>query len=218
MRYVISFDLDGTLVKSGFGDMVWLDGLPRVYAKEKKVSFENAKNFFIKTYNKIGSDHREWYDLSFWIKTYNLPITPKILLDRYEHYIKLYKDVKPVIQRLSKKYVLIISSGAMNDFIQKELEFTQLQSYFIHTFSSTSDTNTVKKDPDFYKIIADKLNCVPSDIIHIGDHLEYDYYSAKKAGCYAFHLDRDAMEKKHFIVSSLKEFEKKLQEYNLLND
>jgi len=211
MKQIISFDLDGTLVKSGFGDIVWLEGLPKVYAKENNISIEKSKLFFKEEYDNIGSDHREWYDLIFWINKYKLNITPKTLLDCYEHHIELYDDVKPVLNSLKKDFTLIISSGAMQEFIQKESDYVGIKQYFEYAFSSTSDTKTVKKDPFFYKMIANRLNCRPENIIHVGDNLEYDYQSAIKAGLNAFYLNRfEASEESH-IVSSLKEFEKKVR-------
>ena len=206
MRPIISFDLDGTLVKPGFGDAVWLDGLPRIYAKEKQVSIFKAKSFFKNAYDTIGSDKREWYDLSFWINKYNLTITPQDLLDQFETYIQIFDDVRSVVQDLSKDHTLIISSGAMQEFIQKELEYTGLQDYFHHTFSSITDTKTVKKDPAFYTIIAQTLHSLPENIIHIGDSLDYDYHSARKAGFLAYFLDRNPTETKPFTLSSLEEF------------
>ena len=176
MKIIISFDLDGTLVKPGFGDSVWLDGLPKIFAKEKHVSFDKAKLFFKEAYDNIGRDRREWYDLTFWIQKYNLSITPNVILDQYEKYIELYEDTITIIKQLSKNFQLIISSGAMKEFINKELEYTGLLQYFTELFSSTTDTKTVKKDPAFYKMVAKSLGRSPSSIIHIGDNINNDYY------------------------------------------
>ena len=206
MYPVISFDLDGTLMKPGFGDSVWMDGLPRIYAEQNQISLDKAKSYFKQKYDSIGSDNREWYDLSYWIQKYHLPITPNELLDQYEDSIEIFEDVGEILNSLSKKHTLIISSGAMREFIIKELEYTVISHYFCHLFSSTTDTNTVKKDPAFYTMIAQTLGCSPQEIIHIGDNIEYDYYSPKSAGFHAYLLDRTQKSNQPHILFSLKEF------------
>ena len=45
---VISFDMDGTLVSQDFADAVWLDGLPRLYAEEWGMGFDEARKYVIK--------------------------------------------------------------------------------------------------------------------------------------------------------------------------
>jgi FMN phosphatase YigB (HAD superfamily) len=40
---VVSFDLDGTLLDTGFVDSVWLEEIPRLYSVEKRVSVDDAK-------------------------------------------------------------------------------------------------------------------------------------------------------------------------------
>ena len=211
MNPILSFDLDGTLVKPGFGDTVWLEGIPEIYAEQQNISLKEAKQFFKHAYDTIGSHRREWYDLTYWIHKYQLPITPAALLDHYESHIELYDDVLPILQRLSQHYTLIISSGAMQEFIQKELIYTGTKHYFTYFFSSTSDTNTVKKDPTFYQMIADTIGCKTSSIIHIGDHIDYDYHSAKKAGCNAYYLQRKTSSETPYHLTSLQEFETIIQ-------
>jgi putative hydrolase of the HAD superfamily len=206
MKPIISFDLDGTLMKPGFGDIVWLEGLPKVYANHHHIDVENAKTFFKQAYDTIGSDKREWYDLSFWIQKYHLPITPRELLDQYESSIELYHDVCDVLDQLSKSYTLIISSGAMKEFIIKELEYTGIRQYFDYLFSSTTDTTTVKKDPSFYTMIAKILEIPPHHIIHIGDNIDYDYHAPTSAGLHAYVLDRIRNHTQPPVLSSLKEF------------
>jgi len=206
MNPIISFDLDGTLMKPGFGDKVWLEGLPKIYSKHYKIDYHQATSFFKNAYDTIGSDKREWYDLSYWIDKYQLPITPNELLDQYESSIALFDDVEYVLDTLSKDYILIISSGAMREFIVKELGHTGISHYFSHLFSSTTDTDTVKKDPVFYTMISKNLHRSPQEIIHIGDDFDYDYHSSKLAGFQAYYLNRTKKSKQPHILSSLNEF------------
>ena len=208
MKPIISFDLDGTLMKPGFGDAVWLEGLPRVYAQHHNIDLDQAKSFFKQSYDRVGSDRREWYDLSFWIQKYHLPITPNELLDQYESTIEIFEDVNESLKVLSKSYTLIISSGAMIEFIIKELEYTGIRQYFNHLFSSTSDTSTVKKDPAFYDMIAETLQSPANHIIHIGDNIDYDYHAPKLAGFHAYYLDRNKHHTHPEYLSSLQEFVK----------
>ena len=210
---IISFDLDGTLMKSGFGNKVWLQGLPRIYAMTHNLSFKTAQDQLISAYDAIGNSRREWYDLSYWISSLNLNITPRELLTNFSSYIQTYPEVPEIIKKLSKEHTLIISSAAMKPFIKIELQTSQLYKYFSHFFSATTDTNTVKKDPLFYELIVKKLHCQPHEIIHIGDNKEFDFFSPMKAGLHAFYLDRTNKETGSNIVKSLTEFAEQIQFY-----
>jgi len=210
---ILSFDLDGTLMKPGFGDKVWLEGLPKVYADVHNISYEKAKNYLRNSYDKIGRSRREWYDLSYWITKLKLPITPDQLLEQFSPYIEPYPEVPDLINRLSKKYVLIVSSAAMKQFIKIELQTAKLVHYFSNFFSATSDTQTVKKNPFFYQMIIKKLNCKPTDIVHVGDDKQFDYFSPKKIGLHAFYLDRTKEDTSDDTISSLMDFETKLKQY-----
>ena len=77
-------------------------------------------------------------------------------------------------------------------------------------FSSTSDFHTVKKVTDFYAMICKKLSIQPQEMVHVGDHKEFDYLSPQKLGITSFYLDRNKTTTGLYIVSDLKQFEKKV--------
>lgn len=210
---ILSFDMDGTLMQSGFGDKVWLDGLPAAYAQTHNISFKKAKEELLTAYEEIGSSRREWYDLSYWIEKLHLDITPQQLLDTFSTYIQPYPEVPDLIKRLAKNHTLIVSSAAMKPFITIQMKTSKLHPYFSYYFSATTDTNTVKKDPYFYEMITQKLQCNPDEIIHVGDHREYDYVSPKQAGLYAFYLDRTGTENGPMVLSSLSDLNSRIQQY-----
>ena len=164
-------------MKSTYADLVWLEGLPKIYALEKKIDLEKAKQF---------------------------------LLEKYRYAIETYSEVTNILRRLYKKFDLIIASNARREFIEVELEETKLRKYFTHVFSSTSDFHKVKKITEFYSMICDKMNIHPDEIIHIGDHEEFDYNIPRKLGIISFHLEREKTNEGDFIVYDLKEFEKKI--------
>jgi putative hydrolase of the HAD superfamily len=207
MVRIISFDLDGTLMQPDFGNMVWLEGLPRIYAREKNIHFAAAKKELMQAYDQLGKERREWYDLLHWIKKLHLSITPQDLLAIYKKFIKPYPETKEVVSNLSKHYSLIISSSAMKEFITMELEQTGLRQYFSHIYSSTSDTDYVKKNPAFYRMICSRLQISPSELVHVGDTKLLDVDAPRKIGIISYYLNRETVSEKRYVIRSLKELE-----------
>ena len=75
----------------------------------------------------------------------------------------------------------------------------------------------VKKVTEFYSMICDKMNIHPYEMIHIGDHEEFDYNIPKKLGITSFHLDREKTNEGDFIVYDLKEFEERINKFTSSN-
>lgn len=210
MIKIISFDLDGTLIKSTFADLVWLEGLPKIYSQEKGICFKKAKEFIIKEYDKIGNYRREWYDLEYWFNRFNLKYSWKDILEEYRDSIETYPEVLDVLIKLNKKFDLIVSSNAKIEFIQIELEESNLFEFFTYVFSSTSDFNKVKKIADFYSMVCEKIGVNPDEMIHIGDHKEFDFLIPRQIGIKSFYLDRKKTSKEKFSVYDLQDFVKQV--------
>jgi len=207
MIKIISFDLDGTLVKSTYADKVWLEGLPKIYAKEKKIPIKQAKQYIFQQYEKIGKNRKEWYDIDWWFKQFKLKESWQNLLEKYRYTIQLYPETLETLEKLSKEFELIIISNAKREFIEIQLDETKLKPYFTHIFSSISDFNEVKKLPDVYNQILTLLEIQPHELIHIGDSKEFDYESPKKIGIKSFYLNRGKTEKSAYILHSLSTLE-----------
>jgi HAD superfamily hydrolase (TIGR01549 family) len=208
MRKVISFDFDGTIATHRFADAFWLEGVPALYAKHHHASIDTAKKYLFEEYEKIGDNRIEWYDPGYWFDRFDLHTDWKKMLIQYRKNVELYPEVKSVLKRLSTRYPLIISSNAKKEFIDVQLTQSKISSYFDQIFSSTSDFHTVKKVTDFYAMICKKLEIHPQEMIHIGDHREFDYLSPRKLGITSFYLDRKKTMTGPHIVSDLQEFEK----------
>ncbi|MDH7506798.1 MAG: HAD family hydrolase [Candidatus Thermoplasmatota archaeon] len=205
---IISFDLDGTLVKSTYANAVWLEGVPKVYAKEKNLPLEDVKEFVFQEYLKIGENKKEWYDIDWWFKHFKLNSSWQELLNKYRFAVELYPDTIETIKNLSKKFDLIIISNAKREFIEIQIEETRIKNFFSHTFSSLSDFNIVKKMPKVYKQVCDKLKIKTNEIIHVGDNTEFDLKSPRKIGIKSYQIDREKIKEGSNIIYSLFELEK----------
>ncbi|MCX6673382.1 MAG: HAD family hydrolase [Methanothrix sp.] len=203
MIRVISLDMDGTLVKSRFVDKVWMEGMPMLYAEKTGLDFPAAKSYVVGEYMKIGSDKLEWYDLFYWIERFGLKVGKDELLQMYEDEIETYPEVQEVLDLLSLDYDLVVTSNAAREFIDIELE--GLSDYFRETFSATSDFREVKKSPLIYGTVCAHMGAKPFEVLHIGDHYNYDYESPLEAGLDALFLDRKGERSGREVVGDLRE-------------
>jgi HAD superfamily hydrolase (TIGR01549 family) len=203
MIRVISLDMDGTLVNSRFVDKVWMEGMPMLYAEKTGLDFPVAKSYVVGEYMKIGSDKLEWYDLLYWIERFGLKVGKDELLQMYEDEIETYPEVQEVLDLLAESYELVVTSNAAREFIDIELE--GLSDYFSETFSATSDFREVKKSPLIYGTVCAHMGAKPFEVLHIGDHYNYDYESPLEAGLDALFLDRKGERSGREVVGDLRE-------------
>ena len=210
MPKFISFDMDGTLIDPEFTDWVWSHGIPTLYAQKSGIPFEEAKAFVEEEYRKVGEGAVEWYDIKYWFRFFQLEMHWQVLMERYIDKINVYSDVNHILERLKGKFSLILTSNAGREFIDIEMEATGLGRYFDRIFSATSDFGDVKKTARFYHRICEILGTNPHEIVHVGDHFEFDYLVPRTLGIHAFYLDRSGGKRGDFVLCDLKELEKKL--------
>ena len=203
MIRIISLDMDGTLMKSRFVDKVWMEGVPSLYAEKAGLDFAAAKEQVISEYARVGSDRMEWYDLLYWIDRFGLKIGKDELLQMYEDEIEAYPEVLEVLDQLSERYDLVVTSNAAREFL--EIELDGLTQYFREIFSATSDFREVKKSPLVYGAICAQMDARPFEVLHIGDHYHYDYESPLQAGLDALFLDRKGERTGPEVVGDLRE-------------
>ena len=203
MIRVISLDMDGTLVKTRFVDKVWMEGMPMLYAEKTGLDFPVAKEYVVGEYMKIGSDKLEWYDLLYWIERFGLKVGKDEILQMYEDEIETYPEVQEVLDLLAENYELVVTSNAAREFIDIELE--GLSDYFSETFSATSDFREVKKSPLIYGTVCAHMGAKPFEVLHIGDHYNYDYESPLDAGLDALFLDRKGERSGREVVGDQRE-------------
>ena len=213
MSKFLSFDMDGTLINQSFADAVWLEGIPRLYAKKNKTGFNEAKKYIAGEYEKIGSGSIKWYDIRYWLEKLGLCTTWQSLLNSYRDKIMVYSEVPQLLNIFRKKYRLIIISNAAREFLNIELETTGLKHYFCHIFSVVTDFKQTKKQITVYQHICGTLNVEPSQLIHVGDDYHYDYLIPRKLGITSYYLNRNHTSYNsdiNYTITGLKDLQQKI--------
>lgn len=208
---IISFDLDGTLVTDEFSQIVWHHGMPELYAAQYNCGLDRARELMIGEYNKIGDDALEWYDIQHWMRHFRLTADWKSLLAKFTRHIRIYPEVQDVLEHLSRRFELMITSNAAREFLNTELETSGIARYFKHVVSATSDFQKVKKDREFYRELCRKFHVRFDDLVHVGDHYRFDYLAPSGLGITSFYLDRSRKRTGPFMIGNLKEFVGRLE-------
>ncbi len=206
----LSFDLDGTLVNTRFNTAVWENAVPRLYAQKRGLGFEQAKADVMAQYCAIGEQAIEWYDIRFWLSRFGLDIDCRQLLDEFKGEIEAYPEVEAVVQQLGKEHPMVVLTNAAREFADLELGVSGLHRHFVRVVSATSDFGMVKKDAAFYDRVCRLLKLAPDDLVHIGDHLDFDYRAASSAGMKAYFLDRTGEHQGDHVLRTLDDLPERL--------
>ncbi|MEM4312256.1 MAG: HAD family hydrolase [Nitrososphaerales archaeon] len=208
MIKVISFDLDGTLVRKEFTDDFWLYAIPKKYAELKNLSFEEAKALILKMYEEVGQEDLRWYIPNYWIKYLGLKDNIESLAELVKGESIYYDDVKETLKVLSKSFRLVIVTSNPRDFL--EFKIKAIKSYITESFSCIDDLKSPRKNRDFYLLVCSKLDLKPEELAHVGDDPLYDYILPRSLGINSFLIDRNLNRSNNDRINSLLELIKLL--------
>ncbi|MFX0065828.1 MAG: HAD family hydrolase [Candidatus Hermodarchaeota archaeon] len=203
MLKVVSLDVVGTLMDFYYEDYVWNEAIPQLYARERGVSFEEAKNYILREYDHIGNNDIRWYLPEYWFKHFHLDEDPIAVFRSHADKMNFYPEVPAVLKNLSQKYELIIVSGTTRPIIEIMIE--KFRYCFKHIYSPISDYREVKKTPPFYEMICKILEIEPGAMVHVGDDWYSDFISPKRIGITSFYLDRTGEKSGKFVIKDLRE-------------
>ncbi|MEM2866478.1 MAG: HAD family hydrolase [Candidatus Hadarchaeales archaeon] len=208
----VSLDLDGTLVDMSFANRVWLEEIPRFYSLRHGLPLQRAREVVREEYDRVGDGRLEWYDLQYWLRKFDLPVEPRELFERSREAVRIYPEVPGVLEELRREgYRLLLLTNAPREFASFQLGVLGLEGYFDRFFSSFSDFRRIKRSEETYLRILQECSLSPSQLVHVGDHFEYDYQVPRRVGIKAFYLDRKGRTSGEFVVRDLREFRERLR-------
>ena len=182
----VSFDAEGTLATHAFSRTVWREAVPALYARKYGVSLDEASERVFAEYESIGSGRRELYSIGYWFERFGLG-SPLPVIEELRSSIEFYPEVPTVLESLSGRFTLVVSSSTPIEFLRPLLR--DVQRYFLRVFSATSEHGRLK-DEEFFRWLCRELDAEPSEVVHVGDSREHDMVGPSGAGIVAYHLDR----------------------------
>jgi HAD superfamily hydrolase (TIGR01549 family) len=184
---VVSFDVEGTMVTTSFSYAIWFEMIPQRYAERWGLSFEDATHKIKHEYDSLGDQQIDWYDVQYWFTRFDLG-EADIAMEELQPRVQYYPDTKDVLEQLHGRYKLSVASGSPRPFLKHLLR--DIEHHFSAIYSSTTDFQQVKT-ADFWAGICRDLGVEPGQIVHIGDHRQFDFLEPASVGIQAYHLDRE---------------------------
>ena len=203
---VVSFDVEGTMVTTDFSYAIWFEMIPQCYAERWGLSFEEATIKIKQEYDSLGDRQIDWYDVQYWFTRFDLG-KADIAMEGLQPRVRYYPETKDVLTRLDGVYKLSVASGSPRPFLKHLLRDTE--HHFSHVFSSTTDFQQVKT-AEFYKNMCRRLGVNPEQVVHVGDHQQFDCIEPASIGIRAYYLDREGKSGDPAAVRDLAQFAKTL--------
>lgn len=206
MIKIISFDIDKTLITGDFDKNVWMQDLPKFYAEQNNISFEEAKEFVYNKYQEHKGNNK-WTSLPFWFEMFGLKNWKKLLSQNLDK-IQLNEGALEVLEELHKKYKLIIITQNPKEFFDEKLK--NIHHYFDKVFSSTYHYNQLNKDTKVYEDIVKQLGVKSEEILHVGDDVKFDYQVPSSIGIKTVLIDEKNKFSELNTISNLNELLNKI--------
>jgi HAD superfamily hydrolase (TIGR01549 family) len=201
---IVSFDVEGTMVTTDFSYGIWFEMIPQRYAGRWGLSFEEAIRQIKREYDSLGDQDIDWYDVQYWFTRFDLG-RADIAMEALQPRVKYYPETGDVLAKLAGDYKLSVASGSPRPFLKHLLRDTA--HHFHSIFSSTTDFRQVKT-AEFYKNMCRQLGVNPEQVVHVGDHLQFDCLEPTSIGIRAYYLDRGGKSGDPAAVRDLAQFAK----------
>jgi putative hydrolase of the HAD superfamily len=198
----ITFDVGGTLIRS------W-PSVGHVYAEVAarhglvNLTPELLQDRFRTVWSRqlhLTEDRAGWEQLVDEAFDGLAPIPPSqsFFPELYERFAqpdawRIFDDVPPVLDRLAAAGCRLAVLSNWDDRLRNLLRGLQLDSYF-EAIVVSCEVGYRKPDRAIFDEAARKLGLPASQILHVGDSLEMDFWGARNAGFQALRIDRTAPE------------------------
>ncbi|MBF0383511.1 MAG: GMP/IMP nucleotidase [Magnetococcales bacterium] len=162
----VLLDMDGTLLDLNFDNVFFLETVPNAYAKQKGLTFNDAKDTVLGIYKKVAGT-LAWYDLDHWTKELGMDIP--LLKEEVAHLIKVHPHVIDFLTKLKeKKLATHLVTNAHSRSIELKMARTPIGRYF-NTITSSHDLGYAKEQKKFWPTLNKKIPFNPETTLLVDD-------------------------------------------------
>ena len=178
---LIIFDYDDTIIKRNPEEI--FAGL----GKEKEII-----DFIMKKYPRIADLKKILIDV---FTSFNISFNDDKIKEYCQKYTDYYtkgkidENIKNLLERLSKNYILVILTNGGRELKIIELEQNKILNLFKEIITP-EDSGFAKPDPMAFKYILDKFKVTPEETLSIGDSFTFDIAPAKLLGIKTIRIRR----------------------------
>jgi putative hydrolase of the HAD superfamily len=206
MIRVVAFDLDDTLYNA-----TWLVSKSRLGGLKKMqekglnfIDFDKAIDVLNQVVVEFGSNYSKHFDIFLKkIKesnnivsdiSFNIPKFVACGVWGYHaakvRYLKPYRDVKKFFEKIENynMKIVLMSNGLAVKQYEKILRM-KIGIFMDYIFIS-EEISFNKPDLEFFKIILEKINVEPNEVLYVGDRLDHDIFPANKIGIHSVLIHR----------------------------
>lgn len=202
---LIMFDMDGTLIDSGFAITNTIN-----YVREN-LGFERLeKNYILEKVNDPSINSAEFF---YGTKEFT-PLQTKLFEEYYNQHclsdLVVYDGIAKLIDALSKDFTLAIATNANSAYAYKMLNHVELGHHF-KTILGYDSVKNPKPHPEMVNKILDIHNISNKNAQLIGDSHK-DIMAATKAGVDSVLVNWGFSNHEKDAIETVKELEKKISE------
>jgi len=200
---VVSFDLDGTLVKNNFVERFWFGEVPEMYSEVHGIEFQESLRRVKKAYKEVGPEDIRWYQPAYWFERFDLNKSPEDVVEDMTEEVEYFNDALNVLDSLAEPLDLVVITNSPRIFAEVQLE--RISDFFSKIYSCPSDLSEIKNKSGVYLQVCEDLGIEPFELIHVGDDSFHDYEVPEKVGINSFIVDRAREDGSEYKLTDLRD-------------
>lgn len=164
----LMLDMDGTLLDLAFDNYIWKELVPRRYAVEKNMTYEEARELLMAKYAAVQGD-LEWYCLDHWCDRLDMDVVQ--LHHDMSHRIGYLPGALEFLRRVQGRNIrVLLVTNAHPDTLALKDAMTGLGDYFDGLYSSHSYGHA-KESQYFWNALQEEVGFDRDTTLFVDDSL-----------------------------------------------